>query len=258
MGNMTSKDKNFDPRNYPVSFTIFVLIFSSVIGSIICPPQYSPVAFSIIILLIALSCRCPNDLLLTSPINYSALKLYWPIFIYLLITPLMLGGFNFSGINSQLIIYMTGIGFFEELLMHGFCLGLLLRKTGKDSYKSVLKAAIISSALFGIFHLFMIVQNPKDVHWIALRVSTVFFAFFFNLGSAGLAFRTNSIWPAAITHAIVDIVVFNVGEQDVMSKVISDWWIKEGLISIALTAPFGLYGIWLIKNVYQKDGRNKS
>ena len=242
-----------DPRNYPVVFTLLVLIFCTTVGTLISLylglSRYPPLVFSALIFLIALCCRCPNDMLLTSKIDIKSLRLYWPIPIYLLVTPLLFGGYRFDQVNSSLIKYMTGVGFFEELLMHSFCLGLMLRilrKTGKFSYQSVVKAAIVSSTLFGIFHLFMILQKPSDIHWIALRISTVFFAFFMNLGFAGLALRTNSVWPAVFFYATVDIVCFNVGDAEVISRVLSGWWFTEGLIAIFLTMPFGLYGIWLI------------
>ena len=100
-------------------------------------------------------------------------------------------------------------------------MGLLLNKWG-HSKKSVMKAAIVSSSLFGLFHLLAILQDPSNSSLVLMKISTVIFATFIGIGFAGLSYRSNSIWVVAILHALFDIMAY-VGEPETITNIYANW-----------------------------------
>lgn len=109
-----------------------------------------------------------------------------------------------------------------------------------------MKAAVVSSSLFGLFHLIAILQDPTNPNLILMKFSTVIFATFIGIGFAGLSYRSNSIWVVAIFHALID-VMFNVGQPELLSQIHSNWNIKMSIVAILYTFPFAFYGFWLFK-----------
>lgn len=236
-------------KNYPIILTILVLgltiIISQIVTQLTGHMEYSLILSALIIIGITFLLKMPKEMLVTSKLKVKTLKLYWLPILYILTIPLLTGGYNFSLVTKEILIMMSGVGVFEEVLTHGLCMGLLLNKWG-HSKKSVIKAAIVSSSLFGIFHLLAILQDPSNSNLILMKVSTVVFATFIGIGFAGLSYRSNSIWIVAFLHALIDVTAY-VGAPNIITNMYSNWSLKMSAIAIAYTFPFAVYGIWLLK-----------
>jgi len=185
----------------------------------------------------------PDKMRLTTKIQISSIKYYIVPLIYIVTIPLLQGGYNFSFVDKGVIIMMSGVGIYEEILTHGICMALLLNKWGEHSKY---KAAIISSLCFGFLHLSNIISDPTNFHLIITKTTTVVIATFVGIGFAGLAYKSNSIWLVAVMHAIIDIAA-NVGSEEYFIKIAPNWSWTESLVSIVYTLPFGLFGFWLLK-----------
>ena len=136
--------------------------------------------------------------------------------------------------------------------MHAITMGCMIMAWGKTK-KGILKAAIISSMIFGLVHLMAILQDPGNIHWIYFKVATVFFAFLISMCFAGLVHETNIVWLAAIMHGIIDIVIGNIGDPDKIEQIIGNWGVIESAISILVTLPLGLFGYWLIVKDFKNE-----
>ena len=208
-------------KNYPIILTILVLgltiIISQIVTQLTGHMEYSLILSALIIIGITFLLKMPKEMLVTSKLKVKTLKLYWLPILYILTIPLLTGGYNFSLVTKEILIMMSGVGVFEEVLTHGLCMGLLLNKWG-HSKKSVIKAAIVSSSLFGIFHLLAILQDPSNSNLILMKVST----------------------------ALIDVTAY-VGAPNIITNMYSNWSLKMSAIAIAYTFPFAVYGIWLLK-----------
>lgn len=241
--------------NIPIIFTIILLSLTVLISFVLTteilgwPYEYAYIFCSIISILVGLSFRMPEKMRITTRFKFDSLKFYFLPLIWLLLAPIILfGGYNFSLVTKELIIMMTGVGIYEEILTHGICMGLLVNKWG-DKHK--IKAAIVSAICFGFAHLIAILQDPTNSSLILKQCSTVIFSTFISIGFAGLAYKSNSIWLTAAFHGLLDIIG-NVGKEEIINNIFQHWTWNYTLISILYTFPFGLYGIWLLKGTRVK------
>jgi len=236
-------------KNYPIISTILILglaiIISQIVTQITGHVEFSLILCAIITICVTFLFKMPKEMLITSKLDLGSLKLYWLPILYIATIPLLTGGYNFSLLTQETLLMMGGVGVFEEVLTHGLCMGLLLNKWGL-SKKSVLKAAIVSSSLFGFFHLLAILQDPSNSSLVLMKTSTVVFATFIGIGFAGLSYRSNSIWIVALLHALIDVMAY-VGEPKTITDIYTNWNLKMSIITIAYTFPFAIYGIWLLK-----------
>ena len=237
------------PSNIPILFTIILIFSIAIISRLIAkliglPFEYSFVFAATMAIIVAFSFRMPDKMRLTTKIQIGSIKYYIVPILYIITMPLLQGGYNFSFVDKGVIIMMSGVGVFEEIVTHGICMALLLNKWG-DNHKY--KAAIISSLCFGFIHLSNIIPDPTNFHLILNKTTTVVFATFMGIGFAGLAYKSNSIWLVAIMHALVDIAG-NVGSEEYFTHIYPNWSWTASFVSIIYTLPFGLYGLWLLKD----------
>ncbi len=247
------------PSNIPILFTVLLIFILIIICGEVRLAAGLSYGYQFIIgaffaIVIAFAFRMPDKMRLTTKINSNSLKYYIVPVLYILTMPLLQGGYNFSFLDKDIILMMSGVGIYEEILTHGICMALLLNKWG-DSSKY--KAAITSSLCFGFLHFVNIISDPTNSSLILNKITTVFFATFIGIGFAGLAYKSNSIWLVAIIHALIDIAG-NVGSEKYFTQIYPNWGWVESIVSVIYFLPFGIYGLWLLKETKLQTAPNTS
>ena len=97
---------------------------------------------------------------------------------------------QFCAVASMLLV-----GFLEELIFRGFLFRMML-KSG-----SAAAAVIVSSVTFGIGHILNLLSGQTTVE----SVIQVFFAVAWGFLFTMAAWKSGSLWPGIIVHALVDV-----------------------------------------------------
>lgn len=247
------------PLRFPIGFTLCALVTTALMGFLLAGLigiQWMHMSISAVtVIALALLLRRHIGNIFGLPRPRSALLYGTPLLFYPMLTPFMTGGYNFAFLSPQLVIYMVSVGIYEEVLLHGIAMNLLLKRYANVTrVPALLRAGIVSSLLFGVLHLASILQNPHDQHWWAFKTSTVAFAFLISLGFAGLVAVTRSIWPAAIIHGVIDVFALNVGDPAVLEQIVARWWVKEALVAVAFCLPMAAYGVALLTRRVSQPG----
>jgi membrane protease YdiL (CAAX protease family) len=166
-------------------------------------------------------------------------KVTYPYFIYPILlaissTILLYFSYGFSWITPIDILRNLSIGLTEEILIRSITFGVLLYVLkGKKNY--IFNSALYSSLIFGVLHLSNIIENPTDTTLILATLFQVFYATLFGIFFAGLTYKAQSIWPAVIYHAIIDLISFR---ESYIPNTPNDTWIQQsidvGLIPITV------------------------
>ena len=105
------------------------------------------------------------------------------------------------GIVLALVLSLS-IGLFEEYLFRGFMFKNMIK--GKDE-SAVIPAALISSLLFGLFHIdFVMVLKGVNTG----QIGTAFFAFGVGFYLAAITYRFGKMWIPIMIHALIDFPTF--------------------------------------------------
>ena len=154
------------------------------------------------------------------------------------------------GLNNALV------GMMEELLLRGIVFPLLIiHFAGKQ--RSILKAAFLSSVLFGLAHLTLLVRDPEKV----VQVSyVIIYAIGIGFLFACVLLRTKNILIPAFIHFLID---FTNGVSDLQREVA----VKEVptlstiIITYAAIILMALFfigvGLWLFKRVNKEEWLQK-
>jgi CAAX protease family protein len=146
--------------------------------------------------------------------NHKILKIHKPLIKSLLIIlPALLISINnfpflpfLSGnalitkpIYTILIFAITciSVGLFEELVFRGLILFFLLEKLSKNR-RGIFVSIIISSALFGIMHLFNIFDGAN----VGATLLQVLYSFAMGIMWSIIVLKTKTIWLAVILHSL--------------------------------------------------------
>lgn len=137
-----------------------------------------------------------------------AFGMYFILFVVLAFAASMIPGFNSEQEQQVAASNPSGVGYaalfvsliiiapvVEEIVFRGF----MLRRLA--SYVPPVYAAIISSAVFGLFHLEFLGDNP--LNW-AAALNT----FTLALALSWLYLETKNLWTAIALHAIKNLVAF--------------------------------------------------
>ncbi|MGD9549092.1 MAG: lysostaphin resistance A-like protein [Candidatus Krumholzibacteriia bacterium] len=127
------------------------------------------------------------------------------------------------------------VGFGEEALLRGVVLRAL-RPGG------VMRAAVLSSVLFGIAHLANVLEG-RDLFSTLVQVV---YAAFIGIGFAGPVVATGAIWPAIVVHALIDFTDA-AGRDFTFPDEGAALYPGQAVVALALTGLYALYGIWLIR-----------
>lgn len=131
-----------------------------------------------------------------------------------------------------LIIVTLLIGFQEEAIFRGILLSAF-RPQG------VMKAALISAALFGIIHInsLFVGRDPIFV------LSQVVASFLGAIGLGALRIRTNSVVPLVLLHAFNDFVQFSAtGGMEA-----GDVALYIPILKVVISGLMALYGFYLLR-----------
>lgn len=112
------------------------------------------------------------------------------------------------GMMIIIVIDMFSIGLMEESIMRGVVLPLLCEKW-QDRKHPYLKAAFVSSLLFGCVHLnwsvrYFLAYGTLSAEYLASNLYQVYYAFCVGMLAAGVTLYARSIVPMIIWHAFCD------------------------------------------------------
>lgn len=148
----------------------------------------------------------------------------------------------YGSIVTVIIIAEIAVGLMEEAGIRGVLLPMLCEKKGEKK-GTYMKAAIISSMLFGIVHLSWSLR--KILFWESLsktyfggNLYQVFYTFCFGMLAAGVTLYARSIIPIVIWHSLIDISAF----------------IDIGLMQYTNYAYYHSTGLLTLQNVYKRYG----
>lgn len=137
----------------------------------------------------------------------------------------------------------------EETVFRGLILAVLLNRFHATS-EEVLKAVLLANMLFGLWHL---PPNP-DAPW-QQGVANVIYAFLLGVGFAAASLRTRSIWLVMIVHGLIVLggalvpMLITQKAGTIAELIPPDQAWRSALLSIAVTVPLFLYGLWLLRDI---------
>lgn len=187
------------------------------------------------------------------PHPLKSLLLVWPILILTLLNgsellegALVIDGSKPLNILFFLLVYLS-TGFFEEILCRGVVLVLFLQKWG-TSLKGIYLSVLVSSSLFGLGHIVNLLQQR---HSLLSNLTQITYALFFGVFFAASFLRQASIWPAILTHALFDIAgcLDQIAVGGGQAHPYHDLTPGDALVSLALTLPLLLYGLFILRKV---------
>ncbi|MDR2600032.1 MAG: CPBP family intramembrane metalloprotease, partial [Oscillospiraceae bacterium] len=143
-----------------------------------------------------------------------------------------------------------GTGMFEEILIRGLILKLLLLAMGHTK-KGIINACLISSAIFGILHI----MNIVIVGDLLPVIAQVIWATFFGVFYAALFLRTKTLWIPILLHGLTNVStqIFNVIVSPDISQNQTASGIANALTNVALALPFLIVGLILLRKVKVED-----
>jgi len=141
-------------------------------------------------------------------------------------------------------------GFLEEILCRGLVIALLVHfylKLEKDNVG--LRAAIVSSLLFGLVHLVNVFEKPDSL---GVIIGQVVYATFIGIGFAACYIKTRSILPLILIHIGINLMGFltsTPNSPDAQSFV-------ETIPAIIICSPLAIFGVILL-SINRNDKTNK-
>jgi hypothetical protein len=133
------------------------------------------------------------------------------------------------------IFFTVMVGFAEEGLLRGVVLRALLPR-------GAVRAAVVSSLLFGIAQLSNMVQGRDPTATIVQAI----YATFIGIGFAGPRLYTGTIWSAIVLHAMIDFADFASRNFASPTEAVTPTP-GQAILVIAITGAYALYGWWLLK-----------
>jgi len=138
-------------------------------------------------------------------------------------------------------VFCLLVGFGEEGLLRGVVLRALMPG-------GVMRAALISSALFGAAHLTNMFQGRDAFSTVVQAV----YATFIGIGFAGPRIVSGTIWPAVVLHALIDFSDFASRGFTPLSEA-KPMEPGQAIVTIAITGLYALFGWWLIRRRVRQD-----
>ncbi|MEN6460872.1 MAG: CPBP family intramembrane glutamic endopeptidase [Syntrophomonas sp.] len=196
----------------------------------------------------------------TVPARWRQIWLIWPVIVLILVNALdiLTGKVTIDTSNKALlftfVINCVSTGFFEEILVRGGILNLLLCKLG-NTKKGIYLSVIYSSMVWGLAHLINLVKNPE----LLLTTSTqIFYAACFGVIFAALLLRTHSIWWMIFLHALFNFcgsikeIAINGGiAASEIAK--ASTTLTNVVAVIVITLPLLIYGLIILRKVTPKN-----
>lgn len=122
---------------------------------------------------------------------------------------------------------MALVGFVEEMIFRGFLFRALLKKDGPKA------AVIVSAVSFGIGHIVNLLAGMATLENLMMVVFAVAWGFVFTMAY----YKSGSLWPCILVHALVDVI------SVVSAETVWGSWLYVGA-TVVLGAA---YSLWLAK-----------
>jgi membrane protease YdiL (CAAX protease family) len=135
---------------------------------------------------------------------------------------------------------MLMVGFAEEALLRGIVLRALLPG-------GVMRAAILSSVIFGLAHLTNMFEGRDALSTLVQAV----YATFLGIGFAGPRLFSGTIWPAIVLHGLVDFVDA-ASRGFARTNEVKPVTAGQAVMVLAITGLYALYGLWLIRRTSRR------
>jgi membrane protease YdiL (CAAX protease family) len=193
----------------------------------------------------------------TPPRQWKALWLLWPLVIFTLLNLDALFSGSLVIDTSQpglIVLYLIrnlAIGFAEEVMARGVVLLVMMQKWGYTR-RGVYKAVLVSSALFGVAHIFNLLAGRLPL---LPSLTQMAYSFVFGLVFSACFLRNNAIWPVMIMHAVLDmagglryISVGGAGQAPVANNTI-----EAAMVTLIINLPLLAYGLFIIRKVPPYD-----
>jgi len=202
----------------------------------------------------------------TSKTLWKGLKLGWLAYIF----AGLLFSLNYMGQDKTLFVSPNPLhvlivlfsalttGLLEEILVRGFVLNAInVKLLGvKDGSK---KAMLWSSAIFALAHFFNLVMNPNFLPVFA----NVIQAFMLGLYLAAIYVLSKNLIAPSIIHGLIDFasfIFYAILSPEALSKMMSstqagasgNLTVATFLVQIAITVPFLIAALLMMRNVEQK------
>ena len=151
------------------------------------------------------------------------------------IIPVLSGQARVTDKTSNILLYAllcAFVGVFEELAYRG-CVFMLILKGSRRSARDIIKAIIISSALFGAIHLVNLIVGA-DPLGVMLQIG---YSFLIGAMCSFVLIKTGSVWHCALMHAVYNFcggVVANYGEGNI-------WTMPEVVLTAVVGVMVALY-----------------
>ncbi|MBK9304296.1 MAG: CPBP family intramembrane metalloprotease [bacterium] len=135
-------------------------------------------------------------------------------------------------------------GFAEEVVFRGVALRALLPG-------GALRAAVLSSAIFGLLHLANLVSGADPV---ATGLQVVF-AGLFGFAAAAPRLVTGTLWPLVAIHALQDFLAFwsagGLAEKATPKA-------GEVVAPLVIMLPIAGFGLWLLRRQARAGGEDRA
>ncbi|MCZ4318383.1 CPBP family intramembrane metalloprotease [Aequorivita viscosa] len=145
-----------------------------------------------------------------------------------------------------LLIGCLMVGFAEEYLFRGLLQSLFLKKYGLRK-NGILISILLSSVLFGLFHLLNLTRNDNVGQVLIQVIFAIFIGFFFGV----MVLKTNRLNPLAITHGLINFS-FSIAFLPSLNSVQEEVSRPISLAPIILTLPLFLISFLIFKKTDKK------
>jgi hypothetical protein len=149
--------------------------------------------------------------------------------------------------GNDLLIFIVqcfSIGLFEEMAFRGIVLLLIVKKLPQTT-KGIFQSLIISSAIFGLIHIFNIISGAG----VGDTVLQVGYSFLMGGMWGALLLKTHNIWLCVILHAIYDfcgLLMPTLGK--------GTWWdLPTIIITVILSIAVFIYILYMIFKIKTED-----
>jgi membrane protease YdiL (CAAX protease family) len=203
---------------------------------------------NIVLIIVSMFFIKKNGLLKIAGIKGTKLKrwylLLFPLVFLVVLNVLLMDDIDTAILFSNilfLLMYCISIGFAEELSIRGFLQSHLINYLG-NTKKNIILSIFAAALFFGLIHL---LNFDKGIYG---EVSQVFFAMFIGVMFGVVLVITKRIYPLIIVHAVIDFAAkLDATGVPIKEKISQSMSIENAVLSVLLTLPCLLYGIFLMK-----------
>lgn len=245
---MTCKVINFKKSLQFILLTTFLLLLIFLLSKILPFTNYTNkfIAQLIIVLIMVLYFKLYNKMGL---FNFKVITFFNGLWLgsYIFVIILFNVITNFKTISTLELTFTTiilivlanvTIGLFEEII----CRGVIFNSFLKNN--SPVKAAFISSCIFGVIHLLNLTHTNDYIG----TFSQVIYATFLGILFSAIYYKTKNLWSVIFLHSILDISsgfydISNIGKNIVETH--TD--IISGILTVVIILPALVIGCRIIK-----------